>query len=138
MPGRPDRGLGWPGTVPGGGKDRRGRRNGFHSRDPSPGGTQPVRAGSAFKLLIYLSDGMGRFPEHKPEFDVAFALVDCGCFKPELPEWVIPLYLTGDEAARGIQPERIAAGGKPDYTPGNCGVLNQTEGGIIGGFFGID
>lgn len=91
-----------------------------------------------FKLLIYLSDGMGRFPEHKPEFDVAFVLVECGGFKPELPEWVIPLYLTGDEAARGIQPERIAAGGKPDYTPGNGGVLNQTEGGIIGGFFGID
>lgn len=91
-----------------------------------------------FKLLIYLSDGMGRFPEHKPEFDVAFALVECGGFKPELPEWVIPLYLTGDEAARGIQPERIVAGGKPDYTPGNSGVLNQTEGGIIGGFFGID
>ena len=91
-----------------------------------------------FKLLIYLSDGMGRFPEHKPEFDVAFALVECGGFKPELPEWVIPLYLTGDEAARGIQPERIAAGGKPDNTPGNGGVLNQTEGGIIGGFFGID
>ncbi|WP_320938261.1 VWA-like domain-containing protein [Enterocloster lavalensis] len=104
-----------------------------------------------FKLLIYLSDGMGRFPEHKPEFDVAFALVECGCFEPELPEWVIPLYLTGDEKAGTIRQgkaaaagrrectsEQAAAAGRPECTSESGGVLGETKGGAFGGFFGID
>ncbi|MCB6344673.1 VWA-like domain-containing protein [Enterocloster lavalensis] len=104
-----------------------------------------------FKLLIYLSDGMGRFPEYKPEFDVAFALVDCGRFEPELPEWVIPLYLTGDEKAGTIRQgkavaagrrectsEQAAAAGRPECTSESGGVLRETKGGAFGGFFGID
>ena len=104
-----------------------------------------------FKLLIYLSDGMGRLPEYKPEFDVAFALVDCGRFEPELPEWVIPLYLTGDEKAGTIRQgkavaarrrectsEQAAAAGRPECTSESGGVLRETKGGAFGGFFGID
>ncbi len=85
-----------------------------------------------FKLLIYLSDGMGSFPERKPAFDVAFALAgDWGAGEMQLPEWVIPLRLNRDES-QGEPPEGGAPGREPS-TPKRGLNLDGTEGGFCGG-----
>ena len=85
-----------------------------------------------FKLLIYLSDGMGIFPERKPAFDVAFALAgDWGAGEMQLPEWVLPLRLNRDES-QGEPPEGGAPGRAPSTPKGGLNS-DGTEGGCCGG-----
>lgn len=88
-----------------------------------------------FRLLIYLSDGMGRFPEQKPDFDVAFALAgDCRQYGVQLPEWVIPLTITRDEAR---DEKTAAAAARQNTVRTGASDFKGTEGGNSLGICGI-
>lgn len=47
--------------------------------------------------LLYFTDGDGKFPEEKPEYETAFVLHTSGYAEPELPVWAIHISLTEDE-----------------------------------------
>lgn len=47
--------------------------------------------------LLYFTDGDGKFPEEKPEYETAFVLHTSGYAEPELPVWAIHISLAEDE-----------------------------------------
>ena len=47
--------------------------------------------------LIYFTDGEGRFPERKPDYDTAFILHTQGYAQPELPSWAMSLTLNEED-----------------------------------------
>lgn len=47
--------------------------------------------------LLYFTDGDGRFPDQKPEYETAFVLHTSGYAEPELPVWAMHISLTEDE-----------------------------------------
>lgn len=47
--------------------------------------------------LIYFTDGIGRFPEKKPDYDVAFLFVDDGESQYDVPVWAMKLILEREE-----------------------------------------
>lgn len=49
------------------------------------------------KGLIYFTDGDGKFPKHKPDYDTAFVFVDDLYNNPDVPPWAIKLTLRKDE-----------------------------------------
>ncbi len=49
------------------------------------------------KGLIYFTDGLGIFPEDRPDYETAFVFVDEGGLAPEVPPWAIRLLLSPDE-----------------------------------------
>lgn len=53
---------------------------------------------SNLKGLIYFTDGLGEFPEQKPDYDTAFVFLDDGTGNPpEVPVWAIRLILQSDD-----------------------------------------
>jgi len=49
------------------------------------------------KGLIYFTDGLGVFPERKPDYQTAFVYVDDEYNNPDVPPWAIKLVLQKDE-----------------------------------------
>ena len=49
------------------------------------------------KGLIYFTDGLGKFPAKKPDFDAVFVFVNDTYFSPAVPPWAIRLVLQKDE-----------------------------------------
>lgn len=49
------------------------------------------------KGLIYFTDGLGKFPACKPDYDTAFVYVDDDYNNPEVPPWAIKLVLQKEE-----------------------------------------
>ena len=49
------------------------------------------------KGLIYFTDGVGRFPDYKPDYDSAFVFVSDGAVQAQLPPWAIKLVLSPEE-----------------------------------------
>ena len=47
--------------------------------------------------LIYFTDGYGRFPERKPDYETAFVFIREGYEFPEVPAWAIKLVLEQEE-----------------------------------------
>jgi len=53
---------------------------------------------SNLKGLIYFTDGLGTFPERKPDYDTAFLFLDDSTgAQPEVPVWAMRLILQSDE-----------------------------------------
>ena len=52
---------------------------------------------TALKGLIYFTDGIGRFPEKKPDYDAAFVFVDDGENRYDVPVWAMKLVLEREE-----------------------------------------
>lgn len=49
------------------------------------------------KGLIYFTDGYGKFPARKPDYDTAFVFIDDEYNNPNVPPWAIKLVLQKDE-----------------------------------------
>ena len=49
------------------------------------------------KGLIYFTDGYGKFPKKKPDYDTAFVYLDDEYNNPDVPPWAIKLVLQKDE-----------------------------------------
>ena len=49
------------------------------------------------KGLIYFTDGIGRFPEKKPDYDTAFVFVEDGENRYEVPVWAMKLVLERED-----------------------------------------
>ena len=52
------------------------------------------------KGLIYFTDGLGLYPERKPDYDTAFVFLDEDYQNPTVPPWAIKLILDRDELER--------------------------------------
>ena len=52
------------------------------------------------KGLIYFTDGLGLYPERKPDYDTAFVFLDEDYQNPTVPPWAIKLILDRDEIER--------------------------------------
>lgn len=52
---------------------------------------------TAFKGLIYFTDGYGDFPAMPPDYETAFVFIDQGRRPPEVPVWAMRLLLGEDE-----------------------------------------
>ena len=52
------------------------------------------------KGLIYFTDGLGLYPERKPDYDTAFVFLDEDYQNPIVPPWAIKLILDRDELER--------------------------------------
>ncbi len=52
------------------------------------------------KGLLYFTDGYGRYPEKKPDYDTAFVFLDEDCAEIEVPVWAIKLVLEREEIER--------------------------------------
>ena len=52
------------------------------------------------KGLIYFTDGLGIYPERKPDYDTAFVFLDEDYQNPTVPPWAIKLILDRDEIER--------------------------------------
>ena len=50
--------------------------------------------------LIYFTDGLGLYPERKPDYDTAFVFLDEDYQNPTVPPWAIKLILDRDELER--------------------------------------
>lgn len=46
------------------------------------------------KGLIYFTDGLGAFPERKPDYDTVFVFLDDDYSNPDVPSWAIKLLLS--------------------------------------------
>ena len=53
------------------------------------------------KGMIYFTDGLGTFPDHKPPYTTAFLFVVNGYEIPEVPPWAIKLVLQHEEIIEG-------------------------------------
>ena len=51
--------------------------------------------------LLYFTDGIGRFPEKKPDYDAAFLFVDDGENRYDVPVWAMKLVLEREELLEG-------------------------------------
>ncbi|MCR5088541.1 MAG: VWA-like domain-containing protein [Oscillospiraceae bacterium] len=49
------------------------------------------------KGLIYFTDGLGIYPENRPDYETAFVFIDERGLMPEVPPWAIRLILSPDE-----------------------------------------
>ncbi len=49
------------------------------------------------KGLVYLTDGLGKFPEEEPEYQTAFVFVDEEAAKRPVPPWALKVLMTDDE-----------------------------------------
>ncbi len=60
---------------------------------------QLVQDGSFTNLrgVVYFTDGVGIFPERKPDYDAAFVFVNDDGASPEVPVWAIKLVLQSEE-----------------------------------------
>ena len=52
---------------------------------------------SNLKGLIYFTDGLGIYPERKPDYDTAFVFVDEDFHDPKVPAWAMKLVLEPEE-----------------------------------------
>ena len=52
------------------------------------------------KGLIYFTDGLGLYPERKPDYDTAFVFLDEDYQNPTVPPWAIKLILDRDDIER--------------------------------------
>ncbi len=57
---------------------------------------------SDLKGLIYFTDGLGTYPETKPDYKTAFVFVDDGYNMPSVPVWAIRVLLQQDELREGL------------------------------------
>lgn len=57
---------------------------------------------SDLKGMIYFTDGLGTYPEIKPDYKTAFVFLDNGYDMPEVPVWAIRVLLDQDELKEGI------------------------------------
>lgn len=57
------------------------------------------RAGEFTNLrgLIYFTDGLGTYPERKPDYDTAFVFLDENYQNPEVPSWAMKLILERED-----------------------------------------
>ena len=55
------------------------------------------------KGLIYFTDGIGRFPEKKPDYDTAFVFIEDGDNQYDVPVWAMKLVLEREELTEGIK-----------------------------------
>ena len=53
------------------------------------------------KGLIYFTDGLGTYPERKPDYDTAFVFLNEDYRDPEVPSWAMKLILEREEAEGG-------------------------------------
>ena len=51
--------------------------------------------------MLYFTDGIGRFPEKKPDYDAAFLFVDDGENRYDVPVWAMKLVLEREELLEG-------------------------------------
>lgn len=61
---------------------------------------EQLRKDKAFtnlKGLIYFTDGIGLFPDRKPDYDTAFVFIDDEYNNPYVPPWAIKLVLQAEE-----------------------------------------
>lgn len=49
------------------------------------------------KGMIYLTDGIGKYPEEPPDYECAFVFVDDDCEKRTVPPWAMKVLMTKDE-----------------------------------------
>ena len=49
------------------------------------------------KGMIYLTDGIGVYPEEPPDYDCAFVFVNEGCDERKVPPWAMKVLMTEDE-----------------------------------------
>lgn len=56
-----------------------------------------ARAITNLRGLIYFTDGLGTYPERKPDYDTAFVFLDDDYQNPEVPTWAIKLILDSAE-----------------------------------------
>jgi hypothetical protein len=47
--------------------------------------------------LIYFTDGLGYFPQKKPDYETAFVFIKEDSYNPTVPPWAIKLILDKDE-----------------------------------------
>ena len=47
--------------------------------------------------MIYLTDGIGTYPEEPPEYECAFVFVDDLCQTRQVPPWAMKVLMTEDE-----------------------------------------
>ena len=49
------------------------------------------------KGMIYLTDGIGTYPEQPPDYDCAFVFIDDSCDTRKVPPWAMKVLMTEDE-----------------------------------------
>ena len=67
---------------------------------------EELRKAHAFrnlKGLIYFTDGLGTYPERKPDYDTAFVFLDDDYRELNVPPWAIKLVLSSDDVEGGLQ-----------------------------------
>ena len=67
---------------------------------------EELRKAHAFrnlKGLIYFTDGLGTYPERKPDYDTAFVFLDDDYRDLNVPPWAIKLILSSDDVEGGLQ-----------------------------------
>lgn len=58
---------------------------------------QALREFTDLKGLIYLTDGLGKYPERAPEYDVAFVFVDVDQRERKVPPWAMKVVMDEDQ-----------------------------------------
>lgn len=53
------------------------------------------------KGLVYFTDGMGTYPERKPDYDTAFVFLDDDYRELDVPPWAMKLVLSRDDMEGG-------------------------------------
>ena len=53
------------------------------------------------KGLIYFTDGLGTYPERKPDYDTAFVFLEEEYRNPEVPSWAMKLVLEQEDVKGG-------------------------------------
>lgn len=63
-----------------------------------------IRSGELTRLkgLIYFTDGVGIYPEHKPDYDAAFVFVEDEDNEYNVPPWAMKLTLEREEITEGL------------------------------------
>lgn len=56
-----------------------------------------ARAFTNLKGLIYFTDGLGAYPERKPDYDTAFVFLDEDYHEPKVPSWAMKLILERED-----------------------------------------
>ena len=62
-----------------------------------------ARAFTNLKGLIYFTDGLGTYPERKPDYDTAFVFLDDDFRERSVPPWAMKLVLDRDDVEGGIR-----------------------------------
>ena len=53
------------------------------------------------KGLLYFTDGYGRYPARRPDYDTAFVFLEENYNDRQVPPWAIKLILTPDDLTEG-------------------------------------